>query len=225
MDQALATSTRIRSFVPFTRRGPTAWVSACRSLARSSNNIKGLSGPNHWRHRGPVLVCLAPTGKPCSQVRPTSRVCLSLTTTSSCGESLCVLLEMLGFRVKAFGTPGGFLRLYRPEMAGCLILDIRMPRQSGLELYEQMLNEGKRIPVIFITANADVATAVAAMKTGAVEFLEKPFARAALLDRVRKALALDAQWRQRNAEFAELSAALPVLISATAKRSLSSKRV
>lgn len=120
-------------------------------------------------------------------------------------ESLCVLLEMLGFRVKAFGTPGGFLRFYRAEMAGCLILDIRMPRQSGLELYEQLLGTGKRIPVIFITAHADVSTAVAAMKTGAIEFLEKPFERATLLDRVQTALALDSQWRQRDAEFAVIA--------------------
>jgi FixJ family two-component response regulator len=120
-------------------------------------------------------------------------------------ESLCLLLEMLGFQVKAFGTPSSFLRFYRTEMAGCLILDIRMPRQSGLQLYEQMLNEGKRIPVIFITAHADVSTAVAAMKTGAIEFLEKPFDRATLLDRLQKALALDVQWRERNAEFAAIA--------------------
>ncbi len=121
-------------------------------------------------------------------------------------ESLCVLLEMLGFRVKAFGTPGSFSRFYRSEMAGCLILDIRMPRQSGLQLYEQLVSAGKRIPVIFITAHADVSTAVAAMKTGAIEFLEKPFERSTLLDRVQQALTLDAQWRQRNTEFAAIAA-------------------
>jgi FixJ family two-component response regulator len=90
-------------------------------------------------------------------------------------------------------------------MPGCLVLDIRMPRQSGIELYEQLLREGKRLPVIFITAHADVSTAVAAMKTGAIEFLEKPFDRQLLLDRVQKALQLDAQWRSQDAEFAELA--------------------
>ena len=65
-------------------------------------------------------------------------------------------------------------------MPGCLLLDIRMPRQTGLELYETLLQEGKRLPVIFITAHADVTTAVAAMKTGAIEFLEKPFDRETL---------------------------------------------
>jgi len=120
-------------------------------------------------------------------------------------DSLCALLDALGFRVMAFGSPGSFHRYYRPQMAGCLLLDIRMPRQSGLELYEQLLEEGNNIPVIFITAHADVTTAVAAMKTGAIEFLEKPFDRETLLDRVRKALAYDAQWRHRNAHYKELA--------------------
>ena len=119
-------------------------------------------------------------------------------------DSLCALLEVLGFQVAAFATPGSFHRFYRSDMPGCLLLDIRMPRQTGLELYERLLAEGKRVPVIFITAHADVSTAVAAMKTGAIEFLEKPFDRETLLDRVRKALVLDAQWRQGDAQFADL---------------------
>ena len=119
-------------------------------------------------------------------------------------DSLCALLDVLGFQVTAFATPGSFHRFYRSEMPGCLLLDIRMPRQTGLELYELLLEEGKRLPVIFITAHADVSTAVAAMKTGAIEFLEKPFDRETLLDRVRKAMALDAQWRAGNDRFADL---------------------
>lgn len=119
-------------------------------------------------------------------------------------DSLCALLDVLGFQVSAFATPGSFHRFYRSEMPGCLLLDIRMPRQSGLELYELLLKEGKRLPVIFITAHADVTTAVAAMKTGAIEFLEKPFDRVALLDRVRKAMSLDAEWRANNDRLADL---------------------
>jgi FixJ family two-component response regulator len=119
-------------------------------------------------------------------------------------DSLVALLQVLDYRVEAFSAPGAFHRYYRAEMPGCLLLDIRMPRQSGLELYEQLLHEGKRLPVIFITAHADVSTAVAAMKTGAIEFLEKPFDRETLVDRVRQALALDADWRRGEAEFAAL---------------------
>ena len=98
-------------------------------------------------------------------------------------------------RCARFPSAGSFARFYTSEMPGCLVLDIRMPRQSGLELYEQLLHEGKRLPVIFITAHADVPTAVAAMKTGALEFLEKPFDRHNLLgaraggDRARRRVA------------------------------------
>jgi two-component system, LuxR family, response regulator FixJ len=120
-------------------------------------------------------------------------------------DSLATLLDVLGFAVRTFAGGSSFERYYRPEMPGCLVLDIRMPRQSGLELYEQLLRDGKRLPVIFITAHADVSTAVAAMKTGAIEFLEKPFDRQLLLERVRKALELDAEWRTQDAEFADLT--------------------
>jgi FixJ family two-component response regulator len=120
-------------------------------------------------------------------------------------DSLVALLEVFCFNVQAFSAPGGFHRFYRTEMPGCLLLDIRMPRQSGLALYEQLLQECKRLPVIFITAHADVSTAVAAMKTGAIEFLEKPFDRETLVDRIRKALALDAEWRRQDADFAALN--------------------
>jgi FixJ family two-component response regulator len=120
-------------------------------------------------------------------------------------DSLVVLLEVVGFNVRAFGSPASFLRYYRPEMPGCLVLDIRMPRQNGLDFYEQFLADGRRLPVIFITAHADVSSAVAAMKSGAVEFLEKPFDRQTLIDRVRKALALDADWRQQDSNYAAIA--------------------
>ena len=116
-------------------------------------------------------------------------------------SSLEALLNVLGFAVRTFPSAGTFSRFYTVNMPGCLVLDIRMPRQSGLELYEQLLREGKRLPVIFITAHADVPTAVAAMKTGALEFLEKPFDRDKLLERVNAAILLDAQWRAREADF------------------------
>lgn len=116
-------------------------------------------------------------------------------------DSLVELLDVLGFRVRGFNSPRSFMRFYRPEMPGCVILDIRMPRQNGVDLYEQLLLEGKRIPAIFITAHADVSTAVAAMKTGATEFLVKPFDRNTLLDRVKKAVALDAEWRREESTY------------------------
>jgi FixJ family two-component response regulator len=90
-------------------------------------------------------------------------------------------------------------------MPGCLILDIRMPQQDGFELHETLLHERRRLPVIFMTGHADAATAVKAMKSGAVEFLEKPFGREILLNSVRKALALDAEWRRSDLEYFALA--------------------
>jgi two-component system, LuxR family, response regulator FixJ len=119
-------------------------------------------------------------------------------------DSLTAILESLEFQVRAFSSPSDFVRFYRAEMPGCLILDISMPPQNALQLYEQLLREGKRLPAIFMSACADVTTVVAAMKLGAVEFIEKPFDRKLLIDVVHKALDLDSQWRARDARIAEI---------------------
>lgn len=121
-------------------------------------------------------------------------------------DSLVGLIRAMGFPAAGFGSGSDFQQFFRRELPGCLVLDVRMPVQNGLQLYEQLLREGKRLPVIFITAHADVTTAVAAMKTGAVEFLEKPFDRETLLALVRRALRLDNEWRTREADFAAIDA-------------------
>ncbi len=119
-------------------------------------------------------------------------------------SSLVRLIQAMNFCAQGFSSAVSFHRFYRRELPGCLVLDVRMPGQGGLELYEQLLQEGKRLPVIFITAHADVPTAVAAMKTGAVEFLEKPFEHESLRTHLQKGLALDAEWRRHEAEFSEI---------------------
>ncbi|MBL9123438.1 MAG: response regulator transcription factor [Planctomycetaceae bacterium] len=119
-------------------------------------------------------------------------------------DSLVGLIKAMEFRALGFPSAAAFQRFYRRDSPGCLVLDVRMPGLGGLELYAQLLQEGKRLPVIFITAHADVPTAVAAMKTGAVEFLEKPFEREALRAHLQKGLALDAEWRRHAAEFSAL---------------------
>lgn len=128
-------------------------------------------------------------------------------------ESLVLLIEALGFAVRSFADGEEFRRTYDGITPGCLLLDVWLPTRSGIELYEQLLQEGKRLPVIFMTAHADVSTAVAAMKTGAIEFLEKPFDRVMLLDRIRKAIELDGQWRQRESEFRALDLQIAALTS------------
>jgi len=121
-------------------------------------------------------------------------------------ESLVMLIETMGYPARGFATAGAFHRTYLRQWPGCLVLDVRLPGKSGVELYEQLVREEKRLPVIFITAHADVTTAVAAMKTGAIEFLEKPFDRQTLLERIERALALDADWRRRQANFDAIDA-------------------
>ena len=123
---------------------------------------------------------------------------------SAMRESLVESIGRLGFRALGFAEAGRFHRFYRANDPGCLVVDVHLPGRSGLELYEQLLREGKRLPVIFITAHPDVPTAVAAMKTGAIEFLEKPFDRTRLQALLEKALAIDAEWRRRDAEFRRL---------------------
>ena len=126
-------------------------------------------------------------------------------------NSLQLLISAMGHAVDTFCSGPQFRNYYKSNMPGCLVSDIQMPRQTGLELYEELLNTGRRLPVIFITAHADVTTAVAAMKTGAIEFLEKPFEHATLAALLDKALDLDTQWRSKQAQLAEVESKIASL--------------
>jgi RNA polymerase sigma factor (sigma-70 family) len=114
-------------------------------------------------------------------------------------ESLCWLLHTVGLAATAFTNANDFLNSIRPEGPSCLILDVRMPGKSGLELLEEMSRRNLRLPVILVTAYADVPMAVRAMKSGAVEFIEKPFNGQNLLEKVQKAIRDDAERLGRDA--------------------------
>ncbi|HYH20157.1 MAG TPA: response regulator FixJ [Azospirillum sp.] len=103
-------------------------------------------------------------------------------------DSLQVLLECAGFRVESFGSPSDFLASDAPCRPGCLLVDVRMPEMSGLEVQERLAEAGHALPVIVMTGHADVPLAVRAMKAGAVDFVEKPFDDEALIKGVRTAL-------------------------------------
>jgi FixJ family two-component response regulator len=120
-------------------------------------------------------------------------------------DSLRWLMKTVGIRAQTFASAAEFLRDFIPNGPGCLILDVRMPGTSGLDLFEQLVARGEGMPVIFITAHADVPMAVRAMKSGAVEFVEKPFNRQTLLDRVQRAIKDDSERRSRMAARAKLS--------------------
>jgi len=111
-------------------------------------------------------------------------------------QSLAMLIETLGITVRSFGTGREFLDSCDPRCCGCVVLDVRMPGLSGLEVQARMADRGLDLPVIFITGHGDVPMAVEAMRGGAVDFLQKPFDNQALLARVQHALQ---QSRERRA--------------------------
>ena len=126
-------------------------------------------------------------------------------------SSLKWLIESVGLAVESFDSADAFLNSYYPGRAGCLLLDVRMPGMSGLELQEYLNAHHIQIPVVIITGHGDVHMAVRAMKGGAVDFIEKPFNDELLLDAIRNALNLDERRRGLQAERAELAARLAQL--------------
>ena len=114
------------------------------------------------------------------------------------------LLKTVGLRGEAFANANDFLRRNMPEGPSCLILDIRLPGVSGLEVQRKLIDAGLSIPIIFISAHADVDMAVRAMKLGAVEFLTKPFRPQELVDAVQQALQRDEGIQQERRDISEL---------------------
>lgn len=119
-------------------------------------------------------------------------------------ESLQELLESVGLPSKSFGTAKEFLSSPRSDGPSCLILDVRLPGVSGLDLQHELKKGKVSIPIIFLTAHADVPMSVKAMKSGAVEFLTKPFRQQDLLDAVQRSLTRDRIVRERQRDTAEL---------------------
>src|SRR5215207_3646274 len=109
--------------------------------------------------------------------------------------SLRILLKSVGIAATALPSAQEFLTVYHPSQPGCLVLDIRMPGMSGLELQSELNLRGAIIPLIFITGHGDVPMAVEAMQHGAFDFLQKPFRDQELLDRVQRALVRDTEYR------------------------------
>jgi RNA polymerase sigma factor (sigma-70 family) len=113
-------------------------------------------------------------------------------------DSLAMLLELKGFRTRTFADAAAFLAEYRPDWPGCLVLDLRMPGMTGLELQAELGRRGAALPVIIITAHGDVATTRSALKGGAVDFIEKPIDDEALVAAIAAALDRDARERERS---------------------------
>jgi len=119
-------------------------------------------------------------------------------------ESIQDLVESVSLHAESFATAQGFLSGERRDGPSCLVLDVRLPGTSGLDLQQELSRAGVRIPIIFITGHADIPMTVRAMKSGAVEFLTKPFRDQDLLDVIHRALKRDRAIRETQKQLAEL---------------------
>jgi RNA polymerase sigma factor (sigma-70 family) len=128
-------------------------------------------------------------------------------------DSLGMMLSLAGYRTALFGDAEAFLAAWRPDWAGCLIADLRLPGRSGVELQAALLERGSRLPVVIVTAHGDVATARRAFQAEAVDFLEKPFDVAQLRSAVEKAFAREERrlvaGRERAADAEKLAQLTP----------------
>jgi FixJ family two-component response regulator len=119
-------------------------------------------------------------------------------------EALSALIRSVGLTVELYDSAPEFLARQRPDAAACLVLDVRLPGLSGLDLQHALAKAGAEIPIIFITGHGDIPMSVRAMKAGAIEFLTKPFRDADLLVAIEDALDQDRAAHRSRAEFAEL---------------------
>jgi FixJ family two-component response regulator len=114
-------------------------------------------------------------------------------------DTIAQLAEAVDLKAKTFSSAQEFLDSNAPEEPGCVILDVRMPGMSGIQLQTRLRNQNIRIPIIFVTGHGDVPMAAQAFKNGAVDFIEKPFRNQDLLDQIQEALAQDTLFRQKQA--------------------------
>lgn len=135
-------------------------------------------------------------------MKSTNSIVFVVDDDASVRAALSSLVRSVGLHVEIFASAPEFLRYQRPDAAACLVLDVRLPGLSGLELQRELAEAGERIPIVFITGHGDIPMSVRAMKAGAVEFLPKPFRDQDLLDAVQQALDRDQAARERRAELA-----------------------
>lgn len=126
-------------------------------------------------------------------------------------KSAAYLISVLSVDVVSLATAEEFLATYRPESGGCLVLDVRMPGMSGIELQAEMLRRSIDIPIIFVSGHGNIPMAVRAVQAGALDFLPKPYSDQELLDRINQALQVDRERRHKRREEATLRARFELL--------------
>jgi FixJ family two-component response regulator len=144
-------------------------------------------------------------------VNPEEPIVFAVDDDASMREALSRLFRSIGMRAQIFASAQDFLLFKRPDAPACLVLDVRLPGLSGLDLQRELAAADRRIPIIFITGHGDIPMSVEAMKAGAVEFLTKPFRDQALLDAIHQAIQRDSANRKRRGEIADQRARYDLL--------------
>ena len=144
-------------------------------------------------------------------MNPEEPIVFAVDDDPSMREALARLFRSIGMRAQLFASAQDFLGFKRPDAPACLVLDVRLPGLSGLELQRELAAADCTIPIIFITGHGDIPMSVEAMTAGAVEFLTKPFRDQTLLDAIHKAIRLDIMNRKHRGEIAELRARYELL--------------
>lgn len=150
------------------------------------------------------------SGKPRPSTEPTVYI---VDDNSAVRDAIRWLVEQVRLPTQTFESAAEFLAAYHPAIAGCLVLDMRMPGMSGLDLQEKLLKIGATLPIIIVTGHGDVPVTVRAMKAGAFEFLQKPFSDQVLLDSIAAAMRKHAVLLERRRRDSESGAALSSLTS------------
>jgi RNA polymerase sigma factor (sigma-70 family) len=123
---------------------------------------------------------------------------------NSVRDSLALLLNFRGFRTREFASAEDFLAAWQPDWRGCLLLDLRMTGMDGLALQQVLIEKGSRLPIVFLTGHGDIAQARAALKAGAVDFLEKPIDHEALFQSLAEALRKNNQQQEADQRLADI---------------------
>ena len=126
-------------------------------------------------------------------------------------KTVRLLLQSVNIPVETYGNAREFMEAFDPARSGCIVLDVRMPGMSGMELHEKLVMDGVKTPVIVVTGHGDVPMAVKAVQRGALDFIEKPFREQILLDRIKQAIQKDLETRRGEARVAEIQQRLDTL--------------
>lgn len=126
-------------------------------------------------------------------------------------DAIRLLIRSIGLRAETYGSGQEFLEAFEPDRPGCLVLDVRMPGMSGLDVQQLLLERRSTLPIIFVTAHGDVPMAVEAVKAGALDFVQKPFRDQELIDRIQQGLAQDDRIRRDSAGIEEIEQRLSTL--------------